>query len=122
MKKSLIFMGFLFSTVSHAAILGEFDDMDDGEVLYFGLLYGPITTTTLPTMLVADIGETISIEDKLPELEAEIKAGPEQYYYLRGLAAQASLDKKYNGDTAKALVDVIKAVNLLIEAQKDQSR
>lgn len=118
MKKSIILLaGLLFANTSQAYLAGAFDSLSDEAGILLAAFF-PTTTTTFPTMIIADSGEVVSIEDKLPELEAELKSGPESYYYLRALAIQVSSDKKYNGDTDKALIDVILQVNTLIEIQK----
>ncbi|MGZ3774577.1 MAG: hypothetical protein ACXVCY_02040 [Pseudobdellovibrionaceae bacterium] len=118
MKKYVVLFlaGTLFANVSHALIAGG--DVDPTAVL----VAWPIFSTFLPTVLVMDSGETVSIADKLPELEAEINAGPENYYYLRALAKQVSNDPKYNGDTEKALADVIMQVKAQVQAQKTSAQ
>lgn len=118
MKKCVFLLaGLLFTNASHAFISGAFSGIsDEGAMMLIAL--APTTTTTFPTMIIADSGEVVSITDRLPELEAEIKAGPESYYYIRALATQVSSDEKYNGDADKALTDVIIQVNALIEMQR----
>lgn len=121
MKKRVILLaGLLMANTSQAYVAGAFDGISDKNAIAI-IGFWPTTTTAFPTMLLLESGETVSIADKLPELEAEINAGPESYYYLRALAKQVSQDPKYNGDTEKALADVIAQVKALSEFQNNSS-
>lgn len=84
-------------------------------------MFSPISTTFFPTLLILDSETQISIEDHLPELEAEINAGPEGYYYLRALAKEVSLNPKYNGDTERALNDLIAEIKALGKVQRSSA-
>lgn len=124
MKLSAFILGLIFSSQCFAWVAAS--GVDDSNVcsgregVMACLALSPVTTTSAPTMFVLDSGEEVSVADRLPELEAEINAGPENYYYLRA-AAKTLADKKYNGDTDKALSDVIAQVKALVEIQKSSS-
>ncbi|MGZ3773830.1 MAG: hypothetical protein ACXVCY_07320 [Pseudobdellovibrionaceae bacterium] len=119
MKKYILLLSFgvLYSNISHSAILEALSSPSQAPATG-GLADLLVTTTSLPTVFIMDSGETISIAEKLPELEAELKAGPENYYYLRALAKQLAADnKKYNGDNEKALADIIAQVKAMAQEQ-----
>lgn len=110
-KYFLIALGIFFNCTSHAIIIQDFSNLEQ-----FSMMEQIVSSvTTVPTLIVDDTGETFSISDRILELEMEIKAGPENYYYLRALANQISADPKYNGDTQKALEDIIIQVKDMIQ-------
>lgn len=107
-------MGIFLNCTADAMITQDFSNVQD----MYMMEQIVFSVTTIPMLIVDATGETLSISDKILELEMEINAGPENYYYLRALANQISADPKYNGDTKKALEDVIIQVKEMIQQSK----